>query len=53
MNGAADDLQSATLDGSRVFFTTKQQLVNGDTNESSDLYLYDMPSASNPTRRPL
>ena len=52
--GLADAIfQSATLDGSRVFFTTYQQLVNGDTNQSNDLYRYELPSASNPTRHPL
>jgi len=30
-------------DGSRVFFTTTQQLVNGDTNQTSDLYECDIP----------
>ena len=38
----------ATNNGSRVFFTTKQQLVNGDTNQTNDLYAYDLPTASNP-----
>ena len=40
--------EGATTDGSRVFFTTKQQLVNGDTNQTNDLYAYDLPTASNP-----
>jgi len=30
-------------DGSRVFFTTTQQLVNGDTDQSSDLYECEIP----------
>ena len=30
-------------DGSRVFFTTAQQLVNSDTDSSSDLYECDIP----------
>lgn len=37
--GAADD-------GSRVFFTTSQQLVNGDTDQTSDLYACDIPPGS-------
>jgi hypothetical protein len=40
---------SATPDGSHFAFTTTQQLVNGDTNQSADLYLYDLPTASNPS----
>jgi hypothetical protein len=35
--GAADD-------GSRVFFTTDQQLVNGDIDQTSDLYACDIPA---------
>jgi hypothetical protein len=30
-------------DGSRVFFTTTQQLVNSDTDQSRDLYACDIP----------
>jgi hypothetical protein len=30
-------------DGSRVFFTTTQQLVNGDTDQTSDLYECEIP----------
>jgi len=33
--------QGASADGSKVFFTTSQQLVNADTDETSDLYEYD------------
>jgi hypothetical protein len=36
--GAADD------DGSRVFFTTSQQLVNGDIDQTNDLYACDIPA---------
>jgi hypothetical protein len=35
--GAADD-------GSRVFFTTSQQLVNGDIDQTNDLYACDIPA---------
>ena len=35
-----------------MFFTTSQQLLNDDTNESSDLYRYELPSASNPNPSP-
>jgi len=38
---AAAEYQGASADGSKVFFTTKQQLVNGDTDEGNDLYMYD------------
>ena len=51
--GPADSLvQSLTLDGSRVFFTTAQQLLNADTDKSTDLYRYELPSASNPNPSP-
>jgi hypothetical protein len=30
-------------DGSRLFFTTAQQLVNGDTDQTDDLYECDIP----------
>jgi hypothetical protein len=33
-----------SADGSRVFFTTSQQLVNGDTDAGADLYACDLPS---------
>jgi hypothetical protein len=38
--------QGAAADGSRVFFTTTQQLVNGDTDEANDLYACDIPSGT-------
>jgi hypothetical protein len=38
--------EGAAKDGSRVYFTTTQQLVNGDTDETSDLYAYDLPTSS-------
>jgi hypothetical protein len=34
------------VDGSRVFFTTSQQLVNGDVDQSSDLYACDIPAGA-------
>src|ERR1700686_302133 len=33
--------QGASADGSKVFFTTPQQLLNGDTDKTTDLYMYD------------
>ncbi len=36
----------AARDGSRVFFTTDQQLVNSDTDATTDLYACDMPAGS-------
>ena len=33
----------AATDGSRVYFTTTQQLVNGDTDQSNDLYECEIP----------
>jgi Tol biopolymer transport system component len=35
-----------TPDGSRVFFTTTQQLVNGDTDQTNDLYACDIPQGT-------
>ncbi len=40
--------EGVASDGSRVFFTTNQQLVNGDTNQTRDLYAYTLPTAANP-----
>jgi hypothetical protein len=55
--GACDAAASATVagrsaDGSQIYFTTAQQLVNGDTNEGNDLYEYELPTASNPAPSP-
>jgi hypothetical protein len=33
--------QGASADGSKVFFTTSQQLLDGDTDTTNDLYEYD------------
>jgi hypothetical protein len=33
--------QGASADGSKVFFTTSQQLLNEDTNKATDLYEYE------------
>ena len=38
--------QGAAKDGSRVYFTTTQQLVNGDTDETNDLYACDIPTTA-------
>ncbi len=43
---AAAAYQGAAKDGSRVFFTTTQQLVNGDTDQTNDLYACDIPSGN-------
>ena len=49
-NGPATaNFQDATPDGSQVFFATTQQLVNGDTDQTDDLYVYDLPTASHPS----
>ena len=46
-NAPADaTFQGAAKDGSRVFFTTTQQLVNGDTDQTKDLYACDIPSGT-------
>jgi hypothetical protein len=49
-NGPADaHFQAASKDGTRVYFTTTQQLVDGDTDQTNDLYLYDLPTSSSPS----
>jgi hypothetical protein len=46
-NGPADaNFVGAATDGSRVYFTTTQQLVDGDTDETNDLYECDIPSGT-------
>lgn len=40
---ASSTYEGAADDGSRVFFTTNQQLVNDDQDVSSDLYACDIP----------
>ncbi|HYJ00369.1 MAG TPA: hypothetical protein VEX36_11940 [Thermoleophilaceae bacterium] len=35
--------EGSANDGSRVFFTTSQQLVNGDVDQTQDLYACDIP----------
>jgi hypothetical protein len=44
-----DEFRGASDDGSAVFFTTPRRLVNSDTNNASDLYIYD---ASPPPGQP-
>jgi hypothetical protein len=43
--------EAATPDGSRVFFTTSQQLVDADTDQTNDVYACDIPSG-NPAPTP-
>jgi Tol biopolymer transport system component len=50
-DGACNGVSAASyaggaVDGSRVFFTTSQQLVNGDTDTGQDLYACDIPSGA-------
>ena len=40
---APANFQASSKDGSRTYFTTTQQLVDGDTDESNDLYACDIP----------
>jgi hypothetical protein len=49
--GACDDhspaiFQGANAHGTRAFFTTSQQLVNGDTDDTNDLYECDVPTGT-------
>lgn len=36
------NFQTASLDGSKAFFTTAQELVDADTDSTTDLYEYDL-----------
>jgi hypothetical protein len=38
--------RGAASDGSRVFFTTTQQLLDADTDETTDIYACDIPSGT-------
>jgi hypothetical protein len=42
----------AAKDGSGVYFTTTQQLVNGDTDQTNDLYVAGVPTSTNPIPSP-
>jgi hypothetical protein len=47
--GAAGEFvifQGASADGTRAYFTTTQQLVNGDTDDTNDLYECDIPAGT-------
>jgi hypothetical protein len=41
---SAAEYEGGATDGSRVFFTTNQQLVNGDIDQTNDLYACDIPA---------
>jgi hypothetical protein len=43
---AGSVIQGASADGTRVYFTTSQQLVNGDTDDTNDLYECDIPAGT-------
>jgi hypothetical protein len=40
---------TASADGKRIFFSTKQKLVDGDTNRTEDLYMYDATKPASAT----
>ena len=44
--GSGAVFQGANADGTRVYFTTDQQLVNSDTDSTTDLYECDIPSGT-------
>jgi hypothetical protein len=44
--------EGASHDGSRVVFSTTQQLLNSDTDNTNDLYEYVLPTASDPNPSP-
>jgi hypothetical protein len=35
-------------DGKHILFSTEEQLVNGDTDQTNDLYVYDLPTEASP-----
>jgi hypothetical protein len=43
---SAPVFESANANGTRVYFTTSQQLVNADTDSTTDLYECDIPSGT-------
>jgi hypothetical protein len=43
---SASVFQGANASGTRVYFTTAQQLVNADTDSTTDLYECDIPSGT-------
>ena len=46
-NGASPvSYAGGAVDSSRVFFTTSQQLVDGDVDQTSDLYACDLPAGA-------
>ncbi len=44
--GSNPTFLSVSNDGSRVLFTSNQQLVNGDTDQTNDIYACDLPSST-------
>ncbi len=45
-SSSSAEFQGANKDGTRVYFTTSQQLVNTDTDATTDLYECDIPSGT-------
>jgi Tol biopolymer transport system component len=43
-SGAVPVFQGSSEDGSRVFFTTDEQLVGGDEDAATDIYARDLPA---------
>jgi hypothetical protein len=46
---ASSDFQGASLDGSKVFFTTTQPLVSDDTDTTNDLYMAEISPSGDVT----
>jgi Tol biopolymer transport system component len=46
------DFERMSRDASRAVFTTNQQLLNSDTDQTTDLYEYVLPTASDPEPSP-
>ena len=42
------NFKALSEDGKHILFATEEQLVNGDTDQTNDLYVYDLPTESSP-----
>ena len=45
---APANFKALSEDGKHILFATEEQLVNGDTDQTNDLYVYDLPTESSP-----
>ena len=45
---APANFKALSEDGKHILFSTEEQLVNGDTDQTNDLYVYDLPTEASP-----